>query len=498
MNNLNNWFTLSLKIFFVIALIPGLNSMFTLFNESYYARWFFMPILLMCLATARTVEEDYDLSFGLKFTSIGVTVLALLSCLPNKVAKKNESASVTFDQLANVEKELKWFSMCETPVVFWQYIAFSVICILLLYAYEHEKKKDSKALKKIIISMVAFVILTSAVYINNTVELTYIDSETYIDNTINFKPDLDQEESFRITHINDNNSSNFGMLWNYMNAGCFHSIEPNESDDFYFNIKGVPRYMLSTYKTSDEYPCYGLLSIKYIFNASTNDDLNVEIKQANLVGCSLYNKQGAYYIYVNDNFIPFGFMYDYCIDDETLNKYLDNNVKEKRYQYKQLAMLRALVLDDDDIEKYKEYITPLPENMLSGLGEKTYCSDCSDRRNESCTSFEYDSNGYRAEITTDRKGLVYFSVPCSNGWSAKVNGKDVEVIKAHYGLTAVAVERGENKIECSYETPGLKEGITVTIISVSLFLIYLIINLIIENKKKDLRGQEKIFNELNG
>lgn len=28
-----------------------------------------------------------------------------------------------------------------------------------------------------------------------------------------------------------------------------------------------------------------------------------------------------------------GFMYDYCIDDSSLNKYLDENVNENRFQY---------------------------------------------------------------------------------------------------------------------------------------------------------------------
>ena len=67
-------------------------------------------------------------------------------------------------------------------------------------------------------------------------------------------------------------------------------------------------------------------------------------------------------------------------------------------------------------------------------------------------------------------------MPCSDGWTAKVNGKDVEIIKAHYGLTAVAVENGENSIEFTYNTPGLKEGIIISILSISLWGIYMIIN----------------------
>ena len=78
--------------------------------------------------------------------------------------------------------------------------------------------------------------------------------------------------------------------------------------------------------------------------------------------------------------------------------------------------------------------------MFDELNENTYRFDCSDRKAESCSTFEYASKRYKAEITTDRKGLVYFSVPCSKGWYAKVNGQNVGIIKAYYRLTAIPVE----------------------------------------------------------
>ena len=191
-----------------------------------------------------------------------------------------------------------------------------------------------------------------------------------------------------------------------------------------------------------------------------------------------------YYIYRNDNFIPFGFMYDYCIDDDTLEKYLDENINDNKYQYKQLAMLRALVLDKDDIEKYSGYIKLLPKSMLTGLDENSCASDCNDRRAKVCSKFEYDSKGYRAEINADKPSLVFFSVPCSEGWSVTVNGKPADIIKAHYGLTAVAVDSGFNKLEFSYKTPWLNYGVIITFVSLGIWSIYMIL-ILLQNKNKD-------------
>jgi hypothetical protein len=62
----------------VMAFVPVLNSAFYLFNDSYYVRWFFMPILLMALATAIAVE-DTDLSWDKGYKQVaGITLLITL------------------------------------------------------------------------------------------------------------------------------------------------------------------------------------------------------------------------------------------------------------------------------------------------------------------------------------------------------------------------------------------------------------------------------------
>ena len=136
--------------------------------------------------------------------------------------------------------------------------------------------------------------------------------------------------------------------------------------------------------------------------------------------------------------------------------------------------MRALVLDKEDIEKYQAYINPLPEVMLESLDDNSYFSDCDEKSHRVCSSFEYDSKGFRAEFISDKAGLVYFSVPCSDGWTVKVNNSDTEIIKAHYGLSAVPIEQGNNKIEFVYETPGLKEGEFISLIALLILVVYII------------------------
>jgi len=484
-NNRKSWITILLGICAVMAVIPGLNSIFSMMNETYYARWYFMPVLIMSLATSAAIDRSYDLKTGINIQAAGLIILAFIFCLPDKVTKESDELNVLMGDSQHIEEELKMFSISDMPVVFWQAMAFSVLSLAFVYVYNIQKDRDDKILNRIAAGMTAFIIVIFSVYIDSSRSSTYFDSSLYTDSSLDFVPEIEQGDNFRITHANLYINHNASLFWNYMNAGCFHSIESNESDIFYYEVQGEKRLVRSQY-TEEDYPVYGLLSVKYIFNPSTGDDLNVERFPVHLNGCSLYDKQGPYYIYKNDNFVPMGFMYDYCIDSDTLESYLDDNVSdEDRYQYKKLIMMRALVLDEMDKEKYSGYISEIPAEMLDNLDENTYAEDCSARALQSCSDFEYDSGGYRADISSASRGLVYFSVPCSAGWKATVNGESTELIKVHYGLTAVPVDDGLSHIEFVYETPGLKQGKLISCISLSVLLIYACLAFVSARKKRN-------------
>ncbi len=51
------WLRRLLIVCIFMALVPVLNSAFSMFNTAYYARWFYMPILMMALATAVSIED---------------------------------------------------------------------------------------------------------------------------------------------------------------------------------------------------------------------------------------------------------------------------------------------------------------------------------------------------------------------------------------------------------------------------------------------------------
>ena len=54
---------------------------------------------------------------------------------------------------------------------------------------------------------------------------------------------------------------------------------------------------------------------------------------------------------------------------------------------------------------------------------------------------------------------VFVSVPYSAGWSATMDGKPVEILRANIGFMAVEADGGRHEIRFSYRTPGLDAGL---------------------------------------
>ena len=66
-------------------------------------------------------------------------------------------------------------------------------------------------------------------------------------------------------------------------------------------------------------------------------------------------------------------------------------------------------------------------------------------------------------------------MPYEDGWSATVNGEEVPVEKVDTGFMAVPVEAGENDIVFTYETPGLRAGLWISLGGVICLVIYLLL-----------------------
>ena len=131
---------------------------------------------------------------------------------------------------------------------------------------------------------------------------------------------------------------------------------------------------------------------------------------------------------------------------------------------------------------------PLPDEELTNRSEDAYAADCAARRAACVAAFTATGTGFTAKTAYDADELVFFSVPYDDGFSATVNGEPAAIEKVDDGLMAVYVPAGENEIEFTYHTPGLKVSACVSAAAIAVYGVYL---LMIMRKRKSQPGSKR-------
>lgn len=469
----------------VCAFVPILNSMFYTFNASYYARWFFMPILILAVMTAVALDDEKaDFTPAVKLSAAALAIFAAISLIPEKTDGK-----------------LSFFTFPNDIIYFCIQLAVAVI-FLVCAAFLLRRRR--KGLDHWWLS-VAGTALASAICILSVVvygAVTPKDAREYIDSAINGRDSVYEsvsDENFFRTDISEN-CDNYPMLWGLPSMRCFQSVVSTSIMEFYDNI-GIQRDVASRPDIS-HYTLRGLLSVKYFYreikegylleemqagvspsSSSEGKDKKFELEAAKvditkyLTGFEYVGSNDFFEIYENKLFVPMGFTYDSYVAESTAEDMSDTALEK--------LLIRALVLNDEQIEKYADIIDRLPNEQAVKMSKSDYERSCREKQQHCADSFTFDSHGFTSEITLGEPRLVFFSVPFSEGWTAEVNGKPVDVEKVSYGFMAVRGETGANRIVFRYRTPGLRTGALITLGSVLILAAYLILMRFVDRRRRE-------------
>ncbi len=469
-----SWIKRVVGICIFMALVPILNCAFYAFNNAYYARWFYMPILLMCLATViLTEEKDIDWSYGFKWV-LGITlaVTLVIGFFPQQDGDGNIIYGL-YTQSDDNTYMVRFFIAC----------AIAIISLIILSALLKILKQTPKAFYNAAVVCVCIVsIIYGNVYIICGRSHSYEIKEVMIDSLIEGEVDFDDDTEFRIDTYDC--VDNTAMYLGYSGINAFHSVVPSSIMEYYEYI-GVERSVAS--RPDEERPAIRpFLSVKYLLNRIDGDSfIDEDTNETAMEGYTYIDTQSGYYIYQNDNYIPYGFSYNYYMSEDFCDSYGE--------QDRTSLMLKAMLLNDEQIVKYGHILKNI--NNISDTEDEaldqtalyfdydSYVYDCQNLRKTSAYRFETDKRGFTANVTRDRENLVFFSIPYSEGWSATVNGIPCEIEKVNKGFMAVLVPAGDSEIRFNYTTPGLKTGLLVTGLSAILLIIYMVISVVIKSKK---------------
>ncbi|MCO7126926.1 YfhO family protein [Sporolactobacillus shoreicorticis] len=422
-----------------MAGVPLLNSLFYILNASYYARWFYMPVLIMALMSAVALEQRNTLPVK-KSLLISASLLAVLAAflLFYPWSQTQRNAVYHYDQFL--------FYLIAAA-------AGLITVYYLVWRFRGARHWHASALALTVIFCAGLglfnIFATHSIY-------DYQDGKAIQDTVVKtgkeLKRRLPKTEDYRIGISDD--GWNLAMVADLPTVNSFTSMVNGSIFEFYKSI-GSPRGV-KTIIPEDAYALKPLLSERFFVNTVK--------MEGNPLYTNFYNGTGMVYVYENKDALPIGFTYDYYVTQSQFQHITDD--------YKPQVMLRAVVIKDSDVPKVKNYLVPLPESEMFTTTKTEYRQDLQERAKESSTSFRRDRFGFSADIRANTDKFAFFSVPYDKGWSAKVNGISVSIIDAD-GMMIVPVSDGENHIRFNYRTPGLASGVVIALFSVAAYTVYL-------------------------
>ena len=469
-----NWEKTLLFTCIVMAFLPVLNAAFSLFNSSYYARWYYMPILLMCLMTSQVLERGK--SPQLKKGAVTAVLMFLFFLLVYLLPSKNDDGEmVFFNMTGNNTIFLRDVLGTAVLSLFLLFIAFILPKNIGFKKVEGNRTYHSRTgIRDVIILGLVIVscVISTFVPLKNGSSIISDRGKAKWQEQMLFNKVIVDQSDFCRGEV-DSTSTNYDMVWGIPSLHCFLSTVPSEIFDFLYGSCGITR-TVETNLPVDRVGARAILSGKYYFENADISKNRIFSEGEGADGYYFLDNQNGFDVFENLNFIPMGFTFEHYI---TQSEWEDLTAKEHDYD-----LSRVLIIPDEAAVKYAGKLNmteltaeDLQENEMSYLD---FTDECSKRAATSCTEFKTDTRGFSATTSLLKDNtLVFFSVPNTEGFSCTVDGEKTEIITADYGLMAIPVSGGVHEIRVTYTPEGFKVGAIMSFIGIAIAAIYVLLTI---------------------
>ena len=110
----------------------------------------------------------------------------------------------------------------------------------------------------------------------------------------------------------------------------------------------------------------------------------------------------------------------------------------------------------------------ISEIVLTFNSYEQYAQDSESKMQSGLENVTYTSRSVKGQINAEEKSILFLSIPYSDGWRVKVDGKTVEPMEVNSSFTGIPISEGTHEIELTYTTPYFVLG---TVISVGTLLV---------------------------
>lgn len=436
LNKKKGWLSGMLKVSLVMALVPLLNNMFVMFQREYYRRWYYMPVLVMALASAMVLEKREEYRFKKPFlvtAGIMAAYLVYMTVYPWEWSSQSQSGIFRTSVFA-ASMVLGFGGVCLTAAI-------------LKYARQHY-------MMVMTIATAVFCCITTVYAVllyrhDNSFE----SAQATYDDIVKTGEGLDSDIlPYRYMIYDAYNNRN--MAGYVPSRSSFNSTVHTSIFEFY-DALGESRHTLSPQGPEGTNE---ILSVGYYVMADPWPD---EVYQ------TFNNGYRDVYVYHDDKALPVGFTYDTYMTKSEFHR-IDNGSRA-------MAMLKTLVVADEDEDTVSAFL-----RKYDAAADGAYSLDLreeikAEHKQESSKNFWYDSRSFGSTIDADSEKYAFYSVPYSKSWSASVNGQEAEILNIN-GLMAVRVSQGENEITFSYCNKGLYAGMILSVLGFVGWIGYVVYN----------------------
>ena len=159
---------------------------------------------------------------------------------------------------------------------------------------------------------------------------------------------------------------------------------------------------------------------------------------------------------------PLGVTFDSFISDANFEK-LDSLSR-------QAILLQTIAVDKKFQEKLKNFEEKTSANIPdAGITFEILKAWTDKAKRDTLQITDFKPNNIKGNINLEASKILFLAIPHDKGWSAMVDGKQVTIEKVDAGLMGILLQKGNHKVELTFEPPYVKEGTYVSIVSLLLW-----------------------------
>ena len=144
-----------------------------------------------------------------------------------------------------------------------------------------------------------------------------------------------------------------------------------------------------------------------------------------------------------------------------------------------------IIIDAENLEMNKDKLYELDREQFENAVKEI-------KNTKNQYLIEKMKDGYiKINADVNEEKILMTTIPYEKGWKIKINGKQGKIEKLMGVFIGLKTEKGKQVIELKYETPGLKTGIFISLMTI-IILIFIKIYKYKNQKLKEMNYHEKL------